>query len=156
MSKLKYSNRNLNQLWAMNYPKYICYPTNLHVNKTGLCYLFGKCFQVVKKDFSDISKVYADMLNQGKSDVQIIKTVGYNVLLSFPTRYHWKYYTNPQLVKKSCCQLYTLQRDNKLLDQLKIYLPLQIDGYVDFTLDQLIEYIQEYLIRIKNLEIVLI
>ena len=114
--KLVYSHRNLSEIYSLNQPKYICFPTNTHVNKTGLCYLFGKCYDVVKSDYTEIIKDYANILNSGNFSVDLIKTVGYNILLSFPTRYHWKYNTNPQLVKKSCCQLYMLQKDNKLID----------------------------------------
>lgn len=154
--KLVYSHRNLSEIYSLNQPKYICFPTNTHVNKTGLCYLFGKCYDVVKSDYTEIIKDYANILNSGNFSVDLIKTVGYNILLSFPTRYHWKYNTNPQLVKKSCCQLYMLQKDNKLIDGLKIYLPLQVDGYTDFNVQQLIEYLQQYLIKINNLEIILL
>lgn len=154
--ELVYCNKNLQQIYKMNYPKYICFPTNTHVNKTGLCYLFGKCYEVIKNDYKEIIKDYAEMLNDGKNSVDLIKTVGYNILLSFPTRYHWKYNTNPQLVKKSCCELYMLQQQGKLIDNLKIYLPLQVDGYTDFDVQNLIDYVEQYLIRIKNLQIVLL
>lgn len=153
---LKYCVRNLLQVWNINQPKYICFPTNTYVNSNGLCYLFGKCFQVIKDDFPDIHLVYANMLKNGNDSVDIIKVVGYNILLSFPTRYHWKKYTNLQLMKKSIGQLYVLQQDGKLLNDLKIYLPLQVDGYVDFNRQEMIQQLAPYLQRIKNLEIILL
>lgn len=154
--KLVYCSRSLEQIYKFNQPKYICFPTNTHVNKNGLCYLFGKCDDVIKNDYPTIHKDYAQILKTGNASVTLIKTIGYNIILSFPTRYHWKYNTNPQLVKRSCCELYALQRDHKLIDGLKIYLPLQVDGYVNFDVYQLTAYVKEYLLRINNLEIILI
>lgn len=154
--QLVYCNRNLQQLWKMNQPKYICFPTNTYVLQNGLCYLFGKCHDIIKEDYPMIIKDYGDILKSQNYSVTLIKTIGYNILLSFPTRYHWKYYTNPQLVKRSCCELYNMQKDGKFLDNLKIYLPLQVDGYVDFDVYDLIQYIKQYLIRINNLEIILL
>lgn len=154
--QLVYCNRTLQQIYRLNQPKYICFPTNTHVNKNGLCYLFGKCNNIIKEDYSNIHVDYAKMLNDGNFSVDLLKIIGYNIFLAFPTRHHWKNNTNPQLVKKSCCELYSLQRDNKLIEGLKIYLPLQVDGFVDFNVYQLIDYVYQYLIRIKNLEIILI
>lgn len=156
MNELTYSKYSASQLLHNRQPKYFCFPTNTFLNRNKAVFLFGKCYEYIKDIFPDIMQVYSKMLIDGNDSVDIIKVIQSNVILSFPTRVHWKYNTNLDLVIRSCCELYALYLDKKLIDGLKIYLPLQVDGYPNFTLDDMIEQITPILSRIPNLEIIIL
>lgn len=81
------------------------------------------------------------MLKEGKEGVDFLKVIDYNILLSFPTRQTWLSPTNKHLVKRSCCELIDLQKSNALIEKLPIFLPLQVDGFPGFDVDELIDYL---------------
>lgn len=154
--QLIYSKRSVSQILQLNEAKYFCFPTNTYLNKQGNVFLFGKCYNYTKNIFPDVMQIYSEMLKNHNQSVDIMKICGYNIFLSFPTRSHWKYNTNMKIVMRSVCELYALTLDKRLIDGLKIYLPLQIDGYPEFQLQDLIAYTYDILIKIPNLEIILI
>ena len=151
---LKICNRSLKQVLNLNNAKYICFPTNLYLTKNETCYLFGKCYQQIKYHMPNIIPLYSQMLKNGVDNVSMIGACGYNIVLSFPTRQHWHRSTNLSIVKRSCCELLIMQQNEQLIENADIYLPLQIDGITNFTLDDMIDEITPILSQIKNLQII--
>lgn len=119
-------------------PKYLCLNTNFYVGQDGKAVMVGSVYTLLRQKNANLTQIYGDLLLKKKFGVQLLGTAGSNLVLSFPTRYHWKDQTNINLFKKSCAQLNSLILDQKLLTNIPVYLPIILQNTNIITFDDLI------------------
>ena len=135
------------------FPKYLCLNTNFYLDQNNNAVLLGSVYQLLKQKQPKLKEIYGNILKQNKYGVAPICRVGYNFLLAFPTRFHWKDETNIKLFRKSCCELYNIITNGQLIENIPIYLPIILEN-TTLTFDDLIDQADAILRDIKNLKLV--
>lgn len=92
----------------------ICITTNGITKKSGDAVMGAGIAKACAEKFPRSPKDLAEGLKENGNVVQIISPTIYGLILSFPTKNHWKDPSNIELIKKSCHQLMDFIDENKL------------------------------------------
>lgn len=136
-------------------PKYMCLNTNLYLDfKKQKTIIVGSVYSLLRKYQPNLSKMYYNVLSQNKTGVEYIGKVKNNLILSFPTRWHWRESTNLMLFRRSCAWLYRLIQDGKLANGIPIYVPIILQNTQQLDFDDLIDQAQKFLINCQDVHLI--
>ena len=136
-------------------PKYMCLNTNLYIDQQRKkSIMVGSIYSMLRKHQPNLSQMYYDVLSKGKTGVQYIGTVKNNLVLSFPTRRHWRDSTDLMMFRRSCALLYLLIQDNKLAKGVPIYLPIILQNTKYITFQDLIDQASDFLCNCQDVHLI--
>lgn len=148
-------NKYIGEIVDSQNPKYICLNTNLFLDKDNKNYLFGTMYQILKQYRNDLNDLTTNLLLSNKYGVQFICSIDSNLILSFPTRIHWKRSTNIGLFRRSCAEINYKIKQKKFIEELPIYIPILLQN-VNFmiTHQDLVAHAQQFLGQFDNVYLV--
>lgn len=92
----------------------ICITTNGIIKNNGNAVMGAGIAKACADKFPRSPKNLAEGLKKNGNVVQIISPTIYGLILSFPTKKHWRDPSDIELIKKSCYQLMEFIDENKL------------------------------------------
>lgn len=110
----------------------ICITTNGIIKKNGDAVMGAGIAKTCAQKFPMAQKDLAKGLRANGNIVQVISTTVYGLLLSFPTKHHWRDPSDIELIKESCRQLMRLIDEHEL-NRVLIPKPGCSNGKLDWS-----------------------